>query len=84
MTNQEHGLPFQSLVDKDRRLPRPKSHKHFHSTSTSKVKIVNKTILWTVWSVFCGPWSLKLKPRNKAFDNVESVTLFKYCENKCE
>ena len=53
MTNQEHGIPAPSLVEKDRRLPWPKSHKQFHSKSTTKQKKPkNKTILWTVWSVY--------------------------------
>ena len=68
MTNQEHWIPAPSFVEKDRRLPWPKSHKQFHSKSTTKQKTKKQNhFVDCVECLFCGPWiwSLKLKQKKE-------------------
>ena len=57
--------------------PDPKVTNSFIQSQPPNKKPKKKTILWTVWSVFCGLWiwSLNLKPKKEKKEDLSSAAV---------
>ena len=76
-TNQEHDFHPKVWWTKTGDYPDPKVTNIFIQRQLQSKNNKQNYFVDRVECLFCGPWNLKLKPKNKAFDNVELVTLFK-------